>query len=114
MLEDNLLPSIVARLMATNVARRFRLAGKGDLIEGADADMTLLSTSSPHEIRSDDLFYRHRQSPYVSRTSRVTVLETWARGSTVFPKNPRSARQPAQILRPQPLCQLSLANPAPS
>ncbi len=106
-LEDNLSPSIVARLMAANVARRFRLAAKGDLIEGADADMTLLSPSSPHEIRSGELLYRHRQSPYVGRASRVAVLETWARGnsvsSSVSAKNLRSARQPAQILRPQPL-----------
>jgi allantoinase len=102
-IEEKLSPIVVAQLTATNVAKRFRLAGKGDLNEGADADMVLLSASTEHAIRSDDLLYRHRQSPYVGRTSRVAVIETWAHGETVSPKNPGSARHTAQILRPTPL-----------
>ncbi len=99
-LEEKLSPSLVVRLTATNVARRFRLAGKGELVEGAGADLVLLSTSTEHTIRAEDLLYRHRQSPYVGRFSRVSVLETWARGETVHPENRRSASHPAQILRP--------------
>ena len=138
-LEEKIDLSAVARMTATNVARRFRLAGKGDLAVGADADMVLLSstvavdlratgepitaTSSkmrespspapggrglPQIIRAEDLLYRHRQSPYVGRTSRVSVRETWARGlsvspQSVRPKNSPAPRHPAQILRPSPL-----------
>jgi allantoinase len=102
-LEEKFSPDLVARVAATNVARRFRLAGKGDLIEGADADLVLLSMGKEHAIRGEDLLYRHRQSPYVGRGSRVTVRETWARGETVFGKNGPSARNPARILRPASL-----------
>jgi allantoinase len=102
-LEGKLSPTLVARLTATNLARRFRLAGKGDLVEGTDADMVLLSTKTEHTIEADDLLYRHRQSPYVGRSTRVTVRETWAHGESVWPKNPRASRHSAQILRPSPL-----------
>jgi allantoinase len=102
-LEEKLPLPLVARLTATNVARRFRLDGKGDLIEGSDADMVLLSTTSAHRIERDELRYRHRQSPYIGRTSHVTVRETWARGETVTGTNRRPRQHPAQILRPFPL-----------
>jgi allantoinase len=102
-LGEGLSPSVVARLTATNVARRFRLAGKGDVAEGTDADLVLLSIASEQTIHPGDLLYRHQQSPYIGRTTRVTVRETWARGRTVWPKNPGPARQSAQILRPSPL-----------
>jgi allantoinase len=99
-LENKLSPATVARLTAANVARRFRLEGKGTLAMGADADMVLLSTAEERVIRADDLLYRYRQSPYVGRTSRVSVRETWARGETVWPQKKDAPRHPAQILRP--------------
>ena len=102
-IEEKLSPLLVAQLTATNVARRFRLAGKGDLVEGGDADMILLSTATQDPIHRDDLFYRHRQSPYVGRAPRAAVKETWARGETVWSKNRASSPRPAQILRPTPL-----------
>jgi allantoinase len=85
------------------VAQRFRLAGKGLLAEGAEADLVLLSTRTASTIRAEDLLYRHRQSPYVGRSARVVVRETWARGETVSGKNRSSLRNPARILRPTPL-----------
>jgi allantoinase len=102
-LEEKFSPALVAQLTATNVARRFRLAGKGELIEGADADFALLTVGKEHKIRNEDLLYRHRQSPYVGRASRAAVRETWARGQTVFGNNGLSAQNPARILRPAPL-----------
>jgi allantoinase len=99
-LEEKLPLPLVAQLTATHVARRFRLAGKGDLVEGRDADMVLLSANSQHRIERDDLRYRHRQSPYVGRGLGVAVRETWARGESVAPTNRPQPRRAAQILRP--------------
>jgi allantoinase len=129
-LEEKIELSTIARMTATNVARRFRLAGKGDLVVGGDADMVLISpaqmvavdlratgsattatSSAPRQstpaapgglptIRAEDLLYRHRQSPYVGRTMRVAVRETFARGESIWPKTSNAPRHPAQILRP--------------
>ncbi len=100
MLEERLPLPLAVRLTATQVARRFRLPGKGDLVEGLDADLVLLSTASENRIERDDLQYRHRQSPYIGRNLRVAVRETWARGERVWPANPNPRRRSAQILRP--------------
>ena len=80
-LERGLSPTIVARLMAGNVARRFGLAGKGRLTAGADADLVLLSVGDTGQpVPRETLRYRHPQSPYVDRPTRVLVEETYARG----------------------------------
>ncbi len=99
-LEEKLPPTVVAALTAANVAKRFGLAGKGELAVGTDADMVLLSTRSAQVIRKENLLYRHAQSPYVERTSRIAVRETWARGATVWPLKDGATATFGQILRP--------------
>ncbi len=82
--ERGLPVSLVARLTAGRVAQRFGLAGKGRLAAGFDADVTLLAvdeTSRP--IPPESLRYRHPQSPYLGRSTRVRVVETFARGRPV-------------------------------
>lgn len=77
-------PSLVARLAAGNVAKRFGLTHKGRLAVGFDADVTLLAVEeTARPISRDELRYRHAQSPYVERPTRVRVVETFARGQTV-------------------------------
>jgi allantoinase len=67
------------------VARRFGLAArKGRLAVGADADLALVDLRHSATLRSDDLLYRHRHSPYVGRTLRGRVVRTLVRGTTVF------------------------------
>lgn len=94
-------PSVVARLTAGNVARRFGLAGKGRIAPGADADLVLLSvgeTGQPIPIRT--LRYRHPQSPYVDRPTRVAVVETYARGLPLLHASPGGSPRPVCLLKP--------------
>lgn len=79
---EGALPRLAA-LLAANVARRFRLPGKGVLEAGRDADLTLLDLRGRHTLRNADLLYRHRQGPYDGRACRVRVVRTLARGRTV-------------------------------
>jgi allantoinase len=74
----------VADLTSTNVADRFGLAGKGRLEVGADADLALVDLASSFTLQAEDLFYRHRISPYVGRAFRGKVVRTIVRGTTVF------------------------------
>jgi allantoinase len=67
-------------LLATGVAERFVLDGKGAVVEGNDADFALLDLDAPHEMDNADLLYRHRQGPYAGRASTVRVVETRVRG----------------------------------
>ncbi|MEY2878634.1 MAG: Allantoinase [Verrucomicrobiota bacterium] len=76
---------ILAAVLARNVARRFRLDGrKGELVEGRDADFSLIKFGTAHEIEADSLWTRHRISPYVGRESKVRVTDTYVRGTAIY------------------------------
>ena len=76
---------LLAGVLARNVARRFRLDGrKGSLIEGQDADFTLVAPAAERKISADELWTRHRLSAYVGRRSRVRVTHTFVRGCAAW------------------------------
>jgi allantoinase len=74
----------VAALTSENVADRFRFSSKGHLEVGGDADLALVDLDSSFTLRAEDLFYRHKISPYVDRTFHGNVVRTVVRGITVF------------------------------
>ena len=57
-------PQHVAAVTSTNVARRFRIASKGDIAPGFDADMWLVDVGHQDMVRKDDLLYRNRFSAH--------------------------------------------------
>jgi allantoinase len=76
---------LIARVTSGYVACRFRLAGKGRLEPGADADLVLVDLGGcAKPLAADDLYYRHRHSPFVGRTLSARVARTLLRGRTVF------------------------------
>ena len=82
--EPPLPPDHIVRLTASNVAQRFGIPSKGDLVLGKDADLTLTDVGSTFELVERDLLDRHKLSPYVGRTFRGIVRRTIVRGHTVF------------------------------
>jgi allantoinase len=74
----------IARATSEYVARRFGLPGKGRIEVGADADLALVDVGAESTLRAEDLFYRHRHSPYVGRRLRGRVVRTLVRGTTVY------------------------------
>jgi allantoinase len=75
---------LVARVTSGYVARRFRLAGKGRLEPGVDADLVLVDLTASRPLSAEDLYYRHRHSPFVGRSLSARVARTLVRGRTVF------------------------------
>ncbi|MGD9722017.1 MAG: allantoinase AllB [Pirellulales bacterium] len=65
-------------------AARFRLAQKGRLAVGADADLALLDMTRSTRLAAESLRYRHRISPFLGRALRGEVRRTLVRGQTVF------------------------------
>jgi allantoinase len=74
----------ISALTSGNVADRFGFSGKGRLEVGSDADLALVDLDSGFTLKTEDLFYRHKMSPYVGRTFRGSVVRTIVRGTTVF------------------------------
>lgn len=93
---------LAAGLVSSRVAARFKLPStKGRLATGVDADLALVDLRQPFEVRREDLFYRHQQSPYLGRQLRGRVVRTLLRGRTVF-ENGRIATQPfGRLIKPQ-------------
>ncbi len=92
-----------AALTSFNVARRFNLpATKGKIEIGADADFTLVHLAKEYKIESEDLFYRHQQSPYVGRSLRSKPVQTLLRGQTVFKDGKTSLEPLGRLIKPQP------------
>jgi len=90
----------VATLTSGNVARRFGLAGKGRVEAGCDADLALVDLGADFELREEDLFYRHRISPFVGRRFRGRVVGTLVRGTPVFRDGRITSRPIGKLLRP--------------
>lgn len=73
-----------ARIMATNAADIFGLKHKGRIAIGKDADFVLIRPNSSYVLKSEDLEYRHKVSPYVGRKINAQIAQTIARGNVVY------------------------------
>ena len=93
--------SLIAQLTSSNVAERFKLPKtKGRLAIGADADLALVDLQAKFTVRTEDLLYRHRQSPYVGRALTGRVVRTILRGSTVFQDGKLVSGPTGQLVKP--------------
>ncbi len=93
--------SVIARLTAGNVAKRFGFATrKGRLQIGLDADFALVDLGKPEAVTKESLAYRHRQSPYVGRTFGASVVRTVLRGRTVWEREKGYSDVRGELLRP--------------
>jgi len=70
----------VSRWMATATADLVGLGHKGRIAVGADADLTVLDTAAPLDVRAADLAHRHPISAYDGRRLAGSVTHTWLRG----------------------------------
>ncbi|GAC1645649.1 MAG: allantoinase AllB [Ktedonobacteraceae bacterium] len=91
----------IPALTAEYVAQRFGLlAHKGQLAEGADADMVLVDLQSRNVLQSTDLFYRHQHSPYVGKLLRGRIVQTLVRGNTIFREGVFVSEAIGRLLKP--------------
>jgi len=77
-------PPAIASVCSGSAAQRFRISGKGRIEPGMDADMSLVDLDREHVLETEDLFQRHKHSPYVGRVIKGRVVRTLVRGNTVF------------------------------
>ncbi|MBD8068001.1 allantoinase AllB [Bacillus sp. PS06] len=74
----------IVQLTSTNPAKRFQLfPQKGTIAVGSDADLTIIDPHSSFMLKREDLFYKHKHSPYIGKTLRGTVHYTLVDGNIV-------------------------------
>ena len=74
--------SSLASVTADGPASRFRMAAKGRIAPGYDADLVLVDLRQSFTLR-DDLQYRHKHSPFAGMTFASRPRRTIMRGQTV-------------------------------
>ncbi|WP_019584923.1 allantoinase AllB [Deinococcus apachensis] len=74
----------VAEVLGTAPARVLHLPGKGDLAPGFDADLTLVDPGRSPLLTRENLYDRHKLSPYAGRVWRGEIRRTLVRGRTVW------------------------------
>ncbi|MCC6313753.1 MAG: allantoinase AllB [Thermomicrobiales bacterium] len=93
----------IANLVGAAPANRLRLAGKGMLAPGMDADVTLIEPDAEWTLTAADLQYRHRHSPYLGRRFRGAVRRTMLRGRTIWQDDRIVSGPCGQLVRPAPV-----------
>lgn len=90
----------IAKLTAQNVNEIFKIQGKGKIAVGCDADFALVDLDQEFTLRAEDLFYKHKVSPYVGDRFRGKVSQTILRGTTIFKDGKIVAKPMGKQLRP--------------
>jgi allantoinase len=90
----------VTALLAAEPARRFRIAGKGSLFVGQDADVTLIDVNDRFTLVADDLQQRHKMSPYLGHSFRGRVRRTIRRGETIYEDGRITTKGGGRLVRP--------------
>jgi allantoinase len=93
--------SIIANLLSTNVAGRFKVPNKGKIAAGFDADLALVDLKQTFAVAKEDLLYRHPQSPYVGRALTGRVIRTILRGRTIFKDGKITATGGGKLIKPE-------------
>jgi allantoinase len=91
----------VAAVTATNVARRFGLARKGEVAAGFDADLWLVDLSHEDVVRRQDLLYRNAFSAHEGQPIRGRTVRTLVRGQTVFADGRPASKKVGRLVRPE-------------
>ncbi|BEI80561.1 hypothetical protein CcaverHIS002_0110900 [Cutaneotrichosporon cavernicola] len=75
----------IVEWLGINQARQVGLEGiKGELKEGCDADFVIFDPEATEVITKDHLLFRNKVSPYLGKTVRGRVEQTYLRGHKVF------------------------------
>ncbi len=90
----------IVDLTSRQVAKRFRLAEKGEIAIGQDADITIVDPAAEEVVTAKSLLYRHQHSPYVGRRLRGRIVRTVLRGQTVFARGKITGLPSGKFIRP--------------
>lgn len=93
------LPSI-ARLTSANAAARFRIANKGQIAPGFDADFSLIDLDAEYTLRAGDLRQRHPISPYIGARFRGQIRTTFRRGEIIYNNGNINSLIPGNLVKP--------------
>jgi len=72
------------RLVSYNPAKIFNIHEKGQIEIGYDADFSIVDIEKKFELKSEDLYYKNKISPYVGMIFNGKVDKTFLRGEMIY------------------------------
>lgn len=90
----------IASLTSQNVNEIFKIQGKGKIAVGYDGDFALVDLGKEYTLQAEDLFYKHKVSPYVGDRFRGAVTQTILRGTTIYKDGKIMSKPMGKHLRP--------------
>jgi allantoinase len=87
-------------LIAENAANRFRIARKGRIKAGYDADLAIVDAGDHYTLSNDMLLDRYKLSPYVGRAFRGRIRRTVLRGRTIFKDGVIASAPSGRLIKP--------------
>lgn len=96
--ERNITLSQVNKWMSENPAKFLGLKHKGKIAVGCDADIVIWDDSELFSLNEDDIFHRHKASPYAGLKLKGRVIQTIAGGKIVYDKNKFTELHAGKIL----------------
>jgi allantoinase len=90
---------VPTKLLSENVAERFRIASKGGIEIGKDADLAIVDLADADLVSADSLHYRHKQSPYIGRKV-PRIVRTILRGQTIYADGKLAGQPAGKLIRP--------------
>jgi allantoinase len=100
LLERGLPLSDIARVTATNPAKRFGIADRGSIQVGQKADFVLVDLAASYTLQPDDLLQRHRVSPYAGRRFKGVVRRTYRDGELIYADGKIVCESRGKLVRP--------------
>jgi allantoinase len=91
----------IAKWISFNVAERFSLPKtKGRIEVGSDADFALVKMDEEFFVRKEELFYRHKQTPYLGKKLRGKIARTVLHGKTIFHNGKIASEVAGRLVKP--------------
>jgi len=94
-------PATIAAATATNIARRFGLARKGEVAVGFDADLWLADLSVDGIVRREDLLYRNQFSAHEGMPIHGRTAMTMVRGHTAIKDGRVDRTSRGRLIKPE-------------
>jgi len=91
--------SDVMRWMCQRPSEIGRLAAKGTLEPGKDADLICFAPDETFTLASEDIFHRHKLTPYCGRRMFGVVEQTFLRGRLIYDRGSWANEPQGQIVR---------------
>lgn len=82
--EHGMKPADLAKLIATNPAKRFNLDHKGEIALGKDGDFVFVDPNQSYIVHREDLYYKNKHSAYEGRKINCRVTKTILRGNVIY------------------------------